>query len=107
MGKGEVECFVVGLLHPLCDRIASCLHLVGFDDQHLQERYHGNRQEERHHEVDGDGDGEVFQTVVEHALHRDEEGIEDGADTDGSQHHRHEVLFGGVDGGLFGFVALA
>ena len=100
MRKGPVEHLIIGFLHPLSDGITTSAHLTGFDDTHLKEWYHRYCQEERHHEVDSNGDGEIFQTVMEHTFHRDEEGVEDGTDADGGQHHWHEVLMGRLDSSL-------
>ena len=44
---------------------------------------------------------------MEHALHREEKGEEDGADADGGQQHRHEVLACRLNGGIEGLEALA
>ena len=108
---GVLECpvkhMVIGVLHPVSDGVSTSGHLVGLNDVYLQERNDRYGQYERHHEVDGNGDGEVLETVVEHALHGDEEGEEDGTDADGGQHHRHEVLPGRFDGRLFRLVALS
>ena len=84
MGESEVKYLVISPLYPVGNRIAIGIHLIRFDDTCFQERNHRHGKEERHHQIDGNGNGEVLQTVVEHTLHRDQEGIEDGADTDGS-----------------------
>ena len=44
---------------------------------------------------------------MEHALHRQQERIEDGTDAQRGQHHRHEVLARRFDGGIFRGIALA
>ena len=100
MCKGKIKHLIVGFLHPFCYRITIGAHLAGLDDTCFEERNHRYGQHQRHHEVDGNGNGEVLQTIVEHTLHGDEERIEDGTDTDGGQQHRHEVLSGRLDGGI-------
>ena len=105
MAERPVEGLVVGALYPLRNGIASSTHLAGLDDLDLEEGDDRHSKQQRYHQVDGDGPGEVFQRIEEHALHCEEEGEEDGADTDGGEHHRHEVLLGGVDGRLFGLIA--
>ena len=105
--EGEVEHLVVSALYPLRDGIAVCLHGAWLDDTRLEERNDAHSQSQRHHQVDGDRDGEVLKCIVEHTLHRDEVGVEDGTDTDGGEHHRHEVLLGRVDGCTLRLVALA
>ena len=107
VGEGPVEHLVIGRLHPSRDGIARGRHLSGLDDEHLEERDDGDGQQERHHQVDRDRHGEVAQGVVEGALHRQQQGIEDDADAERRQHHRHEVLHGRADGGLARLVALA
>ena len=44
---------------------------------------------------------------MEHTLHRDEEGVENGTDADSSQQHRHKILLGRVDGRFLGLIAFA
>ena len=104
--EGNLEYTVVSALYPFRDSIAVGLDRPWFDDTRLKERNNAHSQCQRYHEVDGDGDGEILQTVVEHAFHRDKEGVENGTDTDGGEHHRHEVLFRRVDGCTFRLVAL-
>ena len=106
VGKGPVEHLVVCTLHPLGDGVSVSTNLIGSDDASLEERNDCNSQHQRYHQVDGNGDGEVLQTVMEHALHRDEEGVEDGADANGGQHHRHEILLSRLDGGIVGLETL-
>ena len=105
--EGELEDVIVGLLYPLCDGISIGFYLVGADNLHLEERDNRDGKDERHHQVDGNGDGEIHQTIMENALHRKEEGVEDGADADGGQHHRHEVLLGRPKCCFVGFQSFA
>ena len=107
MSKGEVEHLVVCALHPLGNFITIRTHFFRLDDASLEERDDCDRQHQRHHEVDGNGNREVLQTVVEHTFHRDEERIEDSTDADGSQQHRHKILTRRFDGGIKGFEAFA
>ena len=92
MQESPSKYMIVGILYPLGNGVAFCTHLTRLDNVYLQERNHRHCQQERHHEVDGDGDGEVLEAVVEHTFQCEEEREEDSTDTDGGQHHRHEVL---------------
>ena len=98
---------VVAVLHPFGNGIPLCTYLTRLDNVYLKEGNYRHGQQERHHEIDGNGDGEVFQTVVEYALHREKEWEENSTDTDGGQHHRHEILLGRLDGSHLRFIALA
>ena len=44
------------------------MSLTWLDNQHLEERNHRHSQEERHHQVDGNGNGELFQSIVDKAM---------------------------------------
>ena len=107
MSKGEIEHLIVCALYPFCYRVAIGANLIGLDDTCLKERNNRYSQHQRHHKVDGNGDGEILKTIVEHALHRNEERIENGTDTDGGQQHGHEVLTSRLDGGIKRFKTFA
>ena len=100
----HVEHLVVGLLHPFGNGVAACFHFSWPDDKHLQERNHRHGKQERHHQVDRYGHGEVLHGVVEGAFHRVKQRIEDDTDAQRGQHHRHEILLGRVDGSPLGLV---
>ena len=95
------------MLHPFGDFITIGTYFVGLDDARFEEWDYRYSQYQRHHQVDGNRDGKVLQTVVEHTLHRDEERIENGTDADSGQEHGHKILAGRLYGGIKGLEAFA
>ena len=80
MTEGNAEHTVISALHPVGDGIAAGTHLVGLNDFHLKEGNDSHGKEEGYHQVDGDGDGKVFQCVMEGSFHCQQQGVEDDAD---------------------------
>ena len=108
---GTTECpgkdTVVELLDAVCQALA-LLPTVGHTyDFHTEERDDGHSDKQRDHQVDGDGPREIADGIEESTLEREQERIEERTDTDGSQRHRHKILFYGMDGSLDGRLALA
>ena len=101
MAEGPAKDAVIGVLHMVGDVLpAFSLGLGHVDDFDTEEGDDGHGDEQRHHQVDGDGPGEVLEGVEEGPLEGEQERIEDGADADGGQHHGHEILGYRHGGGL-------
>ena len=70
MAEGDIEHLVIGVLYPVGDGSPTRRNLARLDNQHLQEWNDRDGEEERDHQIDGNGPREVLQCVVSSALHR-------------------------------------
>ena len=60
MLEGPIQHLVIYVLHPMCDGVATGTNLARLDDVYFKERDDSHSQNERHHQVDGNRDGEVL-----------------------------------------------
>ena len=89
VAEGPRQHAAVDVVHPVGERPAAVpAHVHGRNDQYLEERNDHHGQQQRHHQVNGDRPREPGQEVAHHARHREEDRIEDHADTDRGQQQR-------------------
>ena len=105
-----VEGMVVSVLHPAGDAsgmtgFSGFSGFFGLYQRKFHDRYDDDSQQERDHQIDGDGEWQSVDKLPVLSFEDKQEGIEDGTDTECGQQHWEEIVLRTLGSGMPSAVA--